>query len=146
MTDSVTETTTIAATPEVVRSVLLDFPVYPEWATDLKEVEVLATDDAGRGSEVRYRAAGMGRSVQYTLRYDYSDPDRVAWKQIEGDITRKLDGYYELRPADGGTTVTYQLEVELMVPLPGFVKRRTAGKIVHTALPALKGRAEALAS
>ena len=145
MADRVTEQTTIAADPDVVRRVLLDFPAYPEWAKDLKSIEVLETDHEGRATSVRYRAAGMGRSTAYTLHYDYSDPARVAWKLTEGDVTRKLDGHYELQAADGGTEVTHELEAELVVPLPGFVKRRAQGRIMHTALHELKARAESLA-
>lgn len=145
MADRVTEHITIAADPEIVRGVLLDFPAYPQWARDLKSIEVLETDDHGRATSVRYRAAGMGRSTAYTLRYDYSDPARVAWVLTEGDVTRKLDGHYELQTADGGTAVTYELEAELVVPLPGFVKRRAQGRIMHIALHELKVRAESLA-
>lgn len=144
MADRVTEHTTIAADPETVLAVLLDFPRYPEWAKDLKSIEVLATDGEGRATSVRYRAAGMGRSTAYTLAYDYTDPARVAWVLTDGDVTRKLDGHYELQPAPGGTAVTYELEAELVVPLPGFVKRRAQGRIMHTALHDLKARAESL--
>lgn len=146
MADRVTEQTTIDASPEQVRAVLLDFPSYPEWARDLKAVEVLETDADGRGSLVRYRAAGMGRSTTYTLRYDHTDPSRVAWKQTSGDVTRKLDGHYALEAAGAATEVSYELEVALIFPLPGFVKRRTQGRIMHTALDELKARAEDLAS
>ena len=38
----------------------------------------------------------------------------------------------------------YELEVELVVPLPGFVKRRAELKIMHTALRELKARVEAV--
>ena len=143
MSDRVTEKTTIAAPPEAVLGILLDFPRYPEWARDLKSVEVLDQDDAGRGTAVRFRAAGMGRSTSYTLRYDHTDPLVLQWVLTEGDITRKLDGRYVLEAADdGGTAVTYELEVELMIPLPGFVKRRTQGKIMHAALGELKAHVE----
>lgn len=143
MSDRATETTSIAAPPASVMEILLDFPRYPEWARDLKAVEVLTVDDQGRGTRVSYRAAGMGRSVHYTLDYDYSDPNVVAWVQSDGDITRKLDGRYVLsEAADGGTDVTYELEVELVIPLPGFVKRRTQGKIIHAALDELRAVAE----
>ena len=143
MSDRVAETTSIAASPEGVRDILLDFPRYPEWVDNLKSVEVLETDDEGRGTRVQFRAAGMGRSVRYTLAYDHSDPMVVAWKLAEGDIMRKLDGRYVLAPGDdGGTAVTYELEVELLVPLPGFVKRRTEGKIMHAALDDLTAVAE----
>lgn len=142
MADRVTETTTVAASPEEIRAVLVDFERYPEWAIDLKAVEMLERDDEGQPVVVRFRAGGMGRSTSYTLRYDLSDPAKVAWKLIDGDITRKLDGQYVLRPVDGGTAVDYELEVELIVPLPGFVKRRTQGRIMHTALGELKARVE----
>ncbi|MCU1453142.1 MAG: hypothetical protein JWN46_1288 [Acidimicrobiales bacterium] len=142
MADFVTEQTTIAATPEEIREVLLDFARYPEWARDLKAVEVLETDDEGRGREVQFRAAGMGRSTSYTLLYDHSDPFKLSWQLVRGDITRKLDGHYAFVPVDGGTDVTYQLEAELILPLPGFVKRRTQTRIMHTALKELKARVE----
>jgi hypothetical protein len=146
MSDRVSETITIAAPPDAVLAILLDFPRYPEWAPDLKSVEVLDRDDQGRGTEVRFRAAGMGRSTSYVLRYDHGEPNVLAWVLTEGDITRKLDGSYTLRPIDGGTEVDYELEAELIIPLPGFVKRRTQGKIMHSALAELKAHAEASAS
>ncbi len=143
MADFVTEKTTIAASIDEVLGVLRDFPRYPDWARDLKAVQVLDTDAEGRGREVRFRAAAMGRSTSYTLRYDHAEPGRLSWELIAGDLTRKLDGYYELTPtAEGHTDVSYQLEVELILPLPGFVKRRTQVKIMHTALRELKARVE----
>ena len=143
MSDRATETTTIAADPAAVMAILLDFPRYPEWAKDLKAVEVLASDDDGRATSVRFRAAGMGRSVNYTLTYDHSDPNVLAWVLSEGDIMRKLDGRYVLTAVDGGSTqIVYELEVELVVPLPGFIKRRSQGKIMHAALDELKAFAE----
>jgi ribosome-associated toxin RatA of RatAB toxin-antitoxin module len=144
MADSVTEHTTIDATREDCLAVLLDFERYPEWAKGLKEATVLERDAQGRGVEVRFRAAGMGYSTSYTLRYDHSDPDALAWRLTRGDIERKLDGEYRFADAaEGGVAVSYELEVELVVPLPGFIKRRTASMIVHTALPELKTRVEA---
>jgi hypothetical protein len=142
MTDRATESTTIAAAPEAVLAILLDFPRYPEWAKDLKSVEVLGTDAEGRATAVRFRAAGFGRSTSYTLTYDHSTPDVLAWVLSEGDIMRKLDGRYVLTAVDGGTQVDYELEVELVIPLPGFIKNRSQGKIMHTALGELKSFAE----
>lgn len=142
MTDRATESTTIAAAPDEVLAILLDFPRYPEWAKDLKSVEVLGTDDQGRATAVRFRAAGFGRSTSYTLTYDHSEPNVLAWVLSEGDIMRKLDGRYTLSPVDGGTEVVYELEVELVIPLPGFIKNRSQGKIMHSALGELKAFAE----
>ena len=42
---------------------------------------------------------------------------------------------------DGGSEVRYDLTIELVVPLPGFVKRRAEVRILNT-LRELKSRAE----
>ena len=143
MAQQATEQITIDAPPERVFDVALDFERYPVWAADIKEVEVEARDDEGRGTSVRYRTAAMGQSARYTLAYDYSDaPHSMAWKLTEGNIMRVLDGSYTFDPSNGGTLVTYHLEVELLIPMPGFVKRRAEAKIMGTALRELKRRVE----
>ena len=146
MADRATEHMTISAPPDTVWSVVVDFPSYCEWAGDLKSVEVLESDQQGRATKVRFRAAAMGHSTSYTLAYDYTDaPHALSWVLDEGDITRKLDGTYVF-DGDGDTTdVTYTLEVELKVPLLGFIKRRAEQRILHTALRDLRARAEAIA-
>ena len=75
------------------------------------------------------------------MRYDYSAaPDELSWRQVAGDLTRRLDGSYELAPSgDGQTEITYRLLVDLKVPLPGFVKRRAEGRIMGTALQGAEG-------
>lgn len=145
MPDQATERTTIAASPEQVLAVALDIAKYPEWARDVKEAVVAETDDAGRPSLVAFRAAAMGHSARYTLRYDYGEaPLRMSWVLEQGDIVRRLDGEYVFEADDGtgGTEVTYRLVVELAVPLPGFIKRRAESKIMTTALDELKRRCE----
>src|SRR5206468_3983362 len=114
------------------------------WAQDIKEVTVVEQDEEGRPLRVRFRAAAMGHSARYVLRYDHSDaPRRLAWMLEQGDIVRKLDGEYVVEPgAGGGTDVTYHLEAELAVPLPGFIKRRAESKIMTTALEELRHRVE----
>lgn len=143
MADQATETMEIAAPAETILAVLLDFDAYPTWARDLKGVTVDARDEEGRGREVTFRAAAMGRSTSYTLRYDHH-ADGLSWELQRGDIMRKLDGSYQLQAArtPGRTLVTYHLAVDLVVPLPGFVKRRAEQKIVHTALRELRAHVE----
>lgn len=145
MADQATQSMEIAASADRIVDVLLDFDAYPTWARDLKGVTVESVDDEQRGSEVTFRAAAMGRSTSYTLRYTYDEgPSRISWELVRGDIMRRLDGSYLLEPVDGSerTRVTYHLAVDLIVPLPGFVKRRAESKIIHTALRELRDRVE----
>ena len=145
MTDQATERTTIDAPPDEVFAVAVDIERYPEWARDVKEAVVAERDGEGRPARVAFRAAAMGHSARYVLRYDYGDaPLRIGWVLEQGDIVRRLDGEYVFEPDDGkgGTEVTYRLVVELAVPLPGFIKRRAESKIMTTALDELKRRCE----
>lgn len=138
MVDQATERTTIAAPPEKCFTAAIDFERYPDWASDIKMAQVVSRDDEGRAVDVEFRAAAMGRSTHYTLRYFYgASPSRLAWRLQRGDVTRRLDGEYEFLPVEGdpgSTEVVYHLAVDLAVPLPGFVKRRAEARIVRSAL------------
>jgi uncharacterized membrane protein len=139
MAEQTTERTHIDAPPSEVWSVALDFERYPEWASDIKDVKILEHDVEGRGSTVQYRAAAMGRSVSYVLRYDFTEaPQSFSWSLVEGDLLRRLDGTYRFDPDGEGTRVTYDLSADLALPLPGLVKRRAQARIVGTALKELK--------
>ena len=144
MADQATEKISIAAPPERCFTVAADLEHYPEWAADIKEVEVKERDDLGRPLLVTFRAAAFGRSTSYTLAYDYAQAPRVlAWKLTQGDITTKLDGSYIFDAGEaGGTDVTYHLEAELRVPIPGFIKMRATSRIMATAMRELKARVE----
>jgi ribosome-associated toxin RatA of RatAB toxin-antitoxin module len=145
MSDHAAERTEIDASPEACFAIATDFERYVEWATDVKEVHVVARDDDNRGGDVAFRVAAMGRSTSYTLRYSYgSNPLRMSWRLIEGDVMERIDGEYEFVALGDGSRceVRYYVSVDMLVPLPGFVKRRAEAKILHTAMDDLKKRVE----
>ncbi len=145
MAEQAREQTTINATVEQCFRTLVDFETYPEWAGDLKQATVIALDDQQRPIVVEYRAAAMGRSTTYQLQYNYDGaPNRLGWELLSGDLERELDGHYELQPGTepDTTEIVYELAVDLIVPIPGFVKRRAEARIIKTALSELKARVE----
>jgi hypothetical protein len=147
MADRATKTATIFAPPDVCMAVALDYERYPEWAGDVKSARVAAVDEAGRATEVDFTASALGRTTSYTLYYDYGNlPDQMSWKLARGDIMESLDGSYTFTPSTtspGATDVVYQLSIDVVVPLPGFVKRRAEVRILNT-LVELKSRVEAV--
>ena len=147
MAEEATERITVSATPDRCFEIADDIERYPEWAADIKEVTVHERDEHGRPSLVSFRAAAFGRSTTYTLAYDHREaPRALAWRLTKGDITTRLDGRYEFLPTDdGGTEVMYHLEVELRVPIPGFIKMRAQSRIMATALRELRARVESSA-
>jgi uncharacterized membrane protein len=145
--DQAVEEIRVKAPPEHCFGVAVDFESYPSWATDVKAVEVIDRDDAGRGRRVRYEVAALGRRITYVLEYDYADaPRQFSWRLARADILRGLDGVYRFDPDGDGTLVTYRLAVDLAIPLPGFVKRQAAGRIANSATRQLKARVEEAAT
>ena len=143
MTQRATESIAVNVPPNVVYDVVTDFEHYVDWVSDLKRIEIVERDALGRPLEVEFRAAAFGRSTTYALYYDYSRaPGVLTWHQTSGDLTSMLNGQYRFEPSVGGTLLTYDLEVELLVPIPSFVKSRAAYRIQSQALRELKMRAE----
>jgi hypothetical protein len=144
MADEARESISIEATPERCYAVAIDFDRYPEWATDVKVVEILERDDEGRGSRVRYEISALGKTVGYVLAYDYADaPGGFTWKLEKADILSRLDGAYRFDADGAGTEVGYVLTIDVTLPLPGFMKRAAAGMIVDNAMKQLKRYIEA---
>src|SRR6266511_2587252 len=132
--EQVSDRIRIDAPPQRCYEVAIDYERYPDWAKDVKQATVVERDAEGRGAKVEYRAAAFGRSARYVLEYDYSEaPAAFSWSLVEGEMVRAIDG----------TRVSYDLAIEPSIPLPGFLKRRTAGMIVGTALKELKKEVEA---
>src|ERR671923_2853635 len=136
-------TTEVDASPAEVMAVIADFDAYPDWVGNLEDVRVLARDRRGRGTRVAFRLRTPVLTAAYTLAYRYALRDEgVSWRYVEGTL-QDLTGSYTLEPTgDGATRVTYRLDVELGMPLPGLVKRQAAKQIVRSALSDLKRRVE----
>ncbi len=144
MADTASERTRIAAPAERCLAIALDFERYPQWAKDEKLAKVLERDEHGRGSTVEYRAAALGRSVHYVLRYDYGAmPESFSWQLVDGDLMRTMDGRYRFESDGDETRVHYDLAIEVALPLPGMLKRRAASLIVNNALKDLRAACEA---
>jgi uncharacterized membrane protein len=144
MSDEARETIHVKAPPQRCYEVATDFDRYPEWATDVKKVEVLDRDEHGRGTLVRYRISALGKTISYDLDYDYADaPGGFSWKLERADYLSRLDGAYRFAADGSGTEVGYVLSVDLTLPLPGFMKRAAAGMIVDNAMRQFKAYLEA---
>ena len=79
----------------------------------------------------------------YTNDYTWDGDRRVDWVMSEGKSQKSQMGSYELTGSGEKTKITYDLSVEIAIPVPGLIRRRIHAKVVDTALKDLKKRAEA---
>ncbi|MDT0346564.1 SRPBCC family protein [Streptomyces litchfieldiae] len=137
---------TIEAPPADVMAVIADFGRYPEWTGEVKEAEVLGTDAQGRAEQVRLLLDAGAIKDEHTLAYTWQGEREVSWSLVKSRMLRALDGSYRLAPAADGkhTEVTYQLTVDVKIPMLGTIKRKAEKVIIDRALDGLKKRVESV--
>jgi ribosome-associated toxin RatA of RatAB toxin-antitoxin module len=134
----------IEATPAQIMAVIADFDRYPEWTDAIKSTEVVEAGPDGRALKVEFQLDALGFTESYQLAYEWTGDERVEWNLTKGRLMRAQRGSYTLEedPDGFGTLVTYELSVDLNLPLPGAIRRKAEQMIMDAALTALKERAE----
>jgi len=144
MAASTESTITIKAPPGEVMDVIADFKAYPEWTGAVKKAEVRSAGSGGRANEVYFDLDAGAIKDQYTLAYTWNGDREVHWHLVRAEqIMKAMDGAYLLEDnGDGTTTVTYQLAVDVKIPMLGMIKRKAEKVIIDTALKELKKQVE----
>lgn len=140
MTEGTYSQLEIDASPEALYDVAADVASYPEWATGVKEVEVLELDSEGRVDRARFVLEGFIKEIEYVLKYTHDFPGSLSWVAEESSDLKMLEGSYTFTPLDGATEVVYALSVETKFTIPGFLRRQAEKQIVTTALRGLRKR------
>jgi hypothetical protein len=144
MADRTESSIDVAAKPAEVMAVIADFAAYPQWTGAVRETEVRSTGADGRPEQVWFNLEEGAIKDRYTLTYVWSGDEAVRWSLVEAEqIVKSMDGAYLLQDnGDGSTTVTYQLAVDVKIPMLGMIKRKAEKVIIDRALKELKKRVE----
>lgn len=144
MAEHTSSSITVEAAPAEVMDVISDFARYPEWTGEVKEAQVLTTGPDGRAEHVRLLLDAGAIRDDHTLAYKWIGEQQVSWSLVNSQMLRALDGSYTLTSLDGGTKteVTYQLTVDVKIPMLGMIKRKAEKVIIDRALDGLKKRVE----
>ncbi|HEU5112451.1 MAG TPA: SRPBCC family protein [Acidimicrobiia bacterium] len=141
MTEGTFQTLEIDAPAEALYDVAADIASYPEWATGVKEVEVLESNSEGLVERARFVLEGFVKEIEYVLRYTHDRPNVLSWvAEEDSKDVRMLEGSYTFNDVDGATEVVYALTVEPNFTIPGFLRRQAEKQIVTTALRGLRKR------
>lgn len=131
--------TVVAAPVEACLGVILDVAAYPDWVRGYRAAAVEAVDERGRPEIAAYEVGGFGMRARFRLSYDYGDdPVHVAFAQVDGDLTRTVEGRYELAPVGSSTRVTYTASVEMAVPVPRVARSAAERIVMDAALRSLR--------
>ncbi|MGA9376483.1 MAG: SRPBCC family protein [Mycobacterium sp.] len=143
MAEKTAQTIYIEASPSTVMDVIADIGSYPEWVAEYKEAEVLEHDGAGNPKTARLVLDAAVLKDTMVLAYDWpADGKSVTWTLVSSSLLRAMQGAYWLSPKGSGTDVTYELSVDLVIPMIGLLKRKAERRLTDTALKDLKKRVE----
>ena len=147
MADSTRSSIVVDASPGEVLDIIADLEAYPEWAKEIKQVEILSEDGDGWPDQAVFTLDAGAIKDTYTLDYAGDvDEDGVgvaSWTLVSATMLKAMDGSYTLVAAGEGTEVTYELTDDVKLPMLGMLKRKAEKVIVDTALRDLKKHAEA---
>jgi ribosome-associated toxin RatA of RatAB toxin-antitoxin module len=137
------QTIYIDSDPGTVMDVIADIGSYPEWVSEYTETEVLESDAEGYPLQARLVLEAAVLKDTMVLKYVWpADRRSVRWSLVSSALLKSLDGTYRLTPSGSGTDVTYELAVDLMIPMIGLLKRKAERRLTDTALKDLKKRVE----
>ena len=144
MADKTAQTIHIDADPATVMDVIADIGSYPDWVAEYKETEVIEADEQGYPTVARLVLDTAVLKDSMVLAYEWpADHASVSWSLVSSALLKSLQGAYRLVPKGSGTDVTYELSVDLIIPMIGLLKRKAERRLTDTALKDLKKRVEA---
>lgn len=127
-----------------VAAKLFNVGEYPQWLSSIKQVKVLESDAEGRALKADVSVDAGVMKDRATLEYDWSAaPAEVTFSLDDADLMTAMNGKYILKAIDADTTsVTYELGVELSMPVPRMMIAKTEKSTIDSALSELKAQFE----
>ena len=129
----------IEATPEEILDVIADLESLTEWSPAHQSSEVLERGDDGRPSVAKMKVKAAGITDEQVVAYTWGD-NTVSWTLVSAGQQRAQDATYTLTPEGEATRVTFDISLDPIVPLPGFLLKRTIKGQVDTATEGLRKR------
>ena len=140
MAEGTFQTLEIDASAEILYDTVADIAAYPEWATGVKSVEILESDQNSRVARARFVVEVFVKEIEYVLTYSHDRPHSLNWVADESPDLSMLEGSYAFTPMNDATEVSYALKVDLKFTIPGFLRRQAEKQLVTTALRGLRKR------
>ncbi|QQR80664.1 MAG: SRPBCC family protein [Deltaproteobacteria bacterium] len=132
----------VHATPKEMYEAVSDFENYPEFMSDVKEVNV---KKKGKKLEVEFKISVI-KTFKYTLSFDLTPNKKIEWSFVDGDIFKDNKGSWILTPeGKDKTKAIYNIEVEFGIFVPSMITNKLIGSNLPAMMKKFKDRAESLA-
>lgn len=127
----------IEATPQEILDVVADVEATPSWSPQYQRAEILESYDDGRPKQVKMTVKAAGLTDEQVIEYTWSE-NKVSWTLVRAGQLKAQDASYTLTPEGDKTKVRFDISIDLSVPMPGFILKRTMKGGVETATEGLR--------
>lgn len=129
----------IEATPQEILDVIADLESLTQWSPAHQSSEVVERGDDGRPSIAKMKVKAAGITDEQVVAYTWGD-NTVSWTLVSAGQQRAQDATYTLTPAGDKTRVKFDITIDPVVPLPGFLLKRTVRSVLDTSTEGLRKR------
>jgi ribosome-associated toxin RatA of RatAB toxin-antitoxin module len=127
----------IEATPEEILDVIADVESTPTWSPQYQRAEILESYPDGRPKQVRMTVKAAGLTDVQVIEYTWTDSS-VSWTLVSSGQLKAQDAGYTLTPNGDKTRVKFDMSIDLSIPMPGFLLKRTLKGGMETATDGLR--------
>ena len=127
----------IDATPQEILDVIADVESTPTWSPQYQRSEILESYPDGRPKQAKMTIKAAGLTDEQVIEYTWSDTG-VTWTLVSSGQLKAQDAGYTLTPEGAKTRVRFDMAIDLSVPLPGFLLKRTLKGGMETATDGLR--------
>jgi ribosome-associated toxin RatA of RatAB toxin-antitoxin module len=127
----------IEATPGEILDVIADVESTPSWSPQYQRAEILESYPDGRPKQVKMTVKAAGLTDEQVIEYTWTDTS-VSWTLVSAGQLKAQDATYTFTPDGEKTKVRFDMAIDLSVPLPGFLIKRTLRGGMETATDGLR--------
>ena len=114
----------IDATPQQILDVIADVEATPTWSPQYQSAEILESYDNGRPKRVKMTIKAAGMTDEQVVEYTWAE-DSVRWTLVSAGQLKAQDAGYTLTQDGDKTKLKFDIAIDLAVPLPGFILKRS---------------------
>jgi ribosome-associated toxin RatA of RatAB toxin-antitoxin module len=127
----------IDATPAEILDVIADVEATPSWSPQYQKAVILESYPDGRPKQVEMTVKAAGLTDKMVIEYTWAD-DSVSWTLVSSGQLKAQDASYTLTPDGDKTKVRFDMKIDLSIPMPGFLLKRTLKGGMETATDGLR--------
>jgi len=109
---------------------ITDYEAYPRISHMIQKVQILESEDSkvkARFDLEMIKQLYYEIEIQSELSHDKSF-GVIEWSLIRSDLLTRNNGKWELSAMGNSTEVTYSLDIDFNMPVPGFMKKKMVAK------------------